>query len=161
MWGGIKVKMHLKIIKELGLFILLFVLASAVATSENSYTVTVTIVQSSTSEDSNEMNTVISAYSDDGNSPATSETSVISGSGSSEITSEDDTVTDDSNDSGDSGADDSPSPGENPPDLQLDGTTYEDYSDELKAWISYIIDEDPLITIDDLPQDVTYITNSE
>jgi hypothetical protein len=137
---GITVKIHLKIIKGFGLLLLLFVLVSAVAVSDSTHKVSVTILSSS-SEDSDDANTIVNSYTVESDSPNVHVKSVISGSGSSEITSEEDTIPTESTDSGIM-----------PPDFQLDGLTREEYNDELLEWILSMLDEDPLLTIGDFPQ---------
>lgn len=147
---GIKVKAHLKIIKWFGPFILLFLLVSAVAVSDNTYKVSVTIVQSSSSGKSDDANTVINTYTKESESPETHVTSEIHGSDSSLIINEEDTTPNESTDSEESGADDNLNPSVMP-DFQLDELTPEEYNNELLEWVWSMLDEDLLLTIDDFP----------
>lgn len=149
---------RLRIVKEFGLLLLLFVLASAVAVSEDVYGINVTIVQSSSSEDGG-VSTVITTYNSE---TGLTDTSVISGSDS-VITddNEGDTAPIESTDPVDSGANDNLDQGTTQPDFQPDGPTYEEYSDEFSKWIQSILDESPLLMIGDFPQDITHIINVE
>lgn len=148
-------KRYLEIIKGLGLSILLFVMVSTIAMSENSYTVSVTIVQSSTSGDGDKANTVVNTYSKESDTPGVHVTSEISGSGSSVITDDDNATPDDATptESDDSNA--------TPPFFQLGELTSEEYNAALSEWITSVIEEDSTVTFDGFPQDTTEIANVE
>jgi hypothetical protein len=161
------VKKHLGIVKELGLFLLLFVLASAVAASEDAYEI-VTIVQTTSSE-SDDANTVITIISGDGSTTTDEDDTVTDeddttptdDTDSADNGNEGDTVPTESTDSADSGANDNLDQGTILPDFQLDGPNYDGYSDELSEWIQSLLDKGPISMIDDFPQDITHIINVE
>ncbi len=148
-------KRYLEIIKGLGLILLLFVMVSTVATSDNSYTVSVTIVQSSTSGDEDEANTVINTYTQESDTPGVHVKSEISGSGSSVVTDDDNATPDDSTptESADSDV--------KPPFFQLDELTSDEYNAKLSEWVMSVIEEEPLETFDDFPQEIDDIVAVE
>lgn len=148
-------KRYLEIIKGLSLLLLLFVMVSAIATSDNSYKVSVTIVQSSSSGDSNKANTVINTYTEERDTPGLHVKSEISGSGSTVITDKDDVTPDDATptENDDSGV--------TPPFFQLGELTSEEYDAALSEWIISVIEEDSTVTFDGFPKEVTEIANVE
>lgn len=146
--GGILVKKHLEIIKSLGMSLLLFLLLSAVAISEDSREITVTIVQSSSSSGSAESKTVITTY--DSESGLTETTEVFG---------EDSTTT------GGSDPEDNDRNGDTVPaeniDSQPDDLVLEKFSDEwFESILSMLDEEEPLSTIDPM-QDSTDTANVE
>jgi hypothetical protein len=145
-------KRHSKIIKALGLFVLIFVLASAVAVSEDTCEITVTIVESSSSDGGDNSNTVISTYD---SKTGLTETTEIFGSGTEVIApvdgvtpSEGDTTPTESPDSEGSGASGDLNSDVEPTDLQFDESTYDDEWVEL---ILSMIDADPFVMFDESP----------
>jgi hypothetical protein len=153
-------KGHSKIIKAFGLIVLIFVLASAVAVSEDACEITVTVEVSSSSEDGGDSNTVISTYDSE---TGLTKTTKISGSGTEEITTVGDATPSDgdttpvditpadttpteSPDSEGNGANGDLNPDAEPTDLQLDESTYDDEWVEL---ILSMIDADPFAIFDD------------
>jgi hypothetical protein len=145
-------KRHSKIIKALGLFVLIFVLASAVAVSEDTCEITVTIVESSSSDGGDNSNTVISTYD---SKTGLTETTEIFGSDTEVIApvddvtpSEGDTTPTESPDSEGSGANGDLNSDVEPTDLQFDESTYDDEWVEL---ILSMIDADPFVMFDESP----------
>jgi hypothetical protein len=153
--GEEKLKKHLELVKGLGLLLLLFVLASAVAVSENTYRSSVTIMQSSSSGDGDEAYTVINAYTRESDSPEMHVTGIISGSGSSIITNQED-MDKDNDKSPAKGADSGTMPA-----FQFGELTPEEYNGELSEWILSTLDRDPFITIGDFPEDLTDMIKGE
>jgi hypothetical protein len=146
-------KRHSKIIKALGLFVLIFVLASAIAVSEDTCEITVTIVESSSSDGGDNSNTVISTYD---SKTGLTETTEIFGSGTEVIApvddvtpSEGDTASVDTTPVDTTPVDTIPlNPDAEPIDLQFDESTYDDEWVEL---ILSMIDADPFVMFDESP----------
>lgn len=147
-------KKHLEIIKSLGMSLLLFLLLSAAAISEDSCEITVTIAQSSSSADSTESKTVITTY--DTESGLTETTEVFG---------EDPTTTggsdpEDNSDNGDTISAENINSGDTT-DSQPDELVLEENTDEWFESILAMLDkEEPLSTID-LMQDSTDTANVE
>jgi hypothetical protein len=141
------VKNHLEIIKGLSLLLLLFVLVSAIGVADNTYKVSVTVVQRSSPGDGDDANTVINTYTKESGSPETNVKCEISGSCSSVITSEGNKISTKNIDSDTNQG------------FQLDGLTLEEYNDEVSEWVLSTLNEGQLVTFDDFPQDVTDIIN--
>lgn len=137
-------KIRLEIIKGFSLLLLLFMLVSAVAVSEDTYEITVTVVQNSSSEDGGDSNTVISTYDSEG---GLTETTEIFGSASVVIPTGEDTIPTESTDSVDSNANGNPDPGIMPPNSNPDRLTYEERSvDEWWEWVlSTVTSEDIML----------------
>jgi hypothetical protein len=152
---GLKVKNHREIIKGFGLSLLLLLLVSAVAVSENTHEITVTIVESSSSDGGDNSNTVISTYDSEG---GLIETTEIFG---------DDSTTTGVSDSEDNGNNGDIAPAENTdlgdiPDSQPDDLVLEEYNDEwFKLILSILDDENSLVIADDFPEDINDIFNIE
>jgi hypothetical protein len=152
---GLKMKIHLEIIKGFGLLLLLFVLLSAVAVSEKSCEISVTIVESSSSEDGTEAKTVITTY--DSESGLTETTEIFG----------DDSTTTEGSDSEDNGSNGDTAPVENTdlgdmPDSQPDDLVLEEYDDEwFELILSMLDDENSLVIAGDFPEDINNIFNIE
>lgn len=160
-------KKHLGIIKELGLFSLLFVLVSAVAVSEEA-DVSVTTIEITSSEDSSGTNTVITTYDSSGNGLVitddkdtipTESTDSEDNSNEGDNVDDGDTISTESTDSNDSGANGNLNPDATLPDFQFNGLTYKEYNDDWSDWIMSVMDKDPLVMISDFPQDINYMIN--
>lgn len=142
--GGIEVKKHLEIIRELGLIFLLFVLAGAVAASDDTqtdsddtHTVSVTITQTSAPEEGDDA--VTNTYNKEietNESTDVQVTGVISEDEASVTTNVDDmpinmddtTATETTDSVG-------------MPDFEIGESTPEEINKELSIWISSIIDD--------------------
>jgi hypothetical protein len=152
---GLKVKNHLEIIKGFGLSVLLLLLVSAVAISENSCEISVTIVESSSSEDGTEAKTVITTYDSESGLTETAEVfgvdSIITGGSDSEDNGNNgDTVPAENTDLGDM------------PDSQPDELVIEEHNDEWFEWILSILDdENSLAMASDFSEDINDIFNIE
>jgi hypothetical protein len=130
-------------------------LVSAVAVSENTHEITVTIVESSSSGDGDDSNTVISTHDSEG---GLTETTEIFG---------DDSTTTGSSDSGDNGSNGDTAPAENTdlgdmPDSQPDDLVLEEYNDEwFESILAMLDDENSLVIAGDFPEDTNDIFNIE
>lgn len=156
LFGGIKVKTHLEIIKKFGILLMLFILISAVAVSDNTYKTSVSVEQSTSFEDDDPAYTVMNTYTKEKDSPGIDVTCEISGSGERTITDKDGVIPTEK----DELPAKSPDSSIKPPDLEP-GESIEEFSDEVSEWAQYILDEDPLLTIEDFSQEVADIANVE
>ncbi len=148
-------KKYLEIIKMSGLLLLLFILVSTIAISDNTYKISVSVKQSVTSEDKDPAYTVINTYTKEKESPGVSVTAKISGSGEKEITDKDG-VAPAEEDTATKG----PDPIIKPPDLELDESP-EEYNDEVSEWILYLLDKDPLsMIIEDFSQEAADVAKT-
>ncbi len=141
-------KKHLKIIKSLGMSLLLVLLLSAVAISEDSREVTVTTVESTSSEGDTETKTVITEYDSESGVTKTTE---VSG---------EDSTTPEGSDPEDNGSNGDTVPTETP-DSQPDDVVIEIFSDEWFELVLATLDNEEQLSAIDLMQDATDTANVE
>ncbi len=146
--GGVLVKNHLKIIRSLGMSLLLVLLLSAVAISEDSCEVTVVITESSSSGDGTESKTVITTYDSESGVTKTTE---VSG---------EDPTTPEGSDTEDNGSNGDTVPTETP-DSQPDDVVIEIFSDEWFELVLATLDNEEQLSAIDLMQDATDTANVE
>jgi hypothetical protein len=147
-WEGRKMKKHLEIIRGLGLIFLLFISFGIVAASDDSddiHTVSVTIEQTSSSENGGDI--VTNTYNKDFETTESTDvqvSGVISGDKASVTTNLDDTTTTED--------DTTTTESNNPvgmPEFRIDESS-EKFTEKLSAWISFMVDDvDPILSIDD------------
>ncbi len=147
-------KKHLEIIKSLGMSLLLFLLLSAAAISEDSCEITVTIAQSSSSAGSTESKIVITTYDSEGGLIETTEafgddSTTTEGSDPEDNSNNGDTISAENIDSGDM------------TDSQPDELVLEENTDEWFESILAMLDEEELLSTIDLMQDSADTANVE
>lgn len=142
-------KRLLKIIKGLGLILLLFTLVSSIGVSDSSYEASAKIVQAST-EDGKEATTIMNTYTKDcDDTTGIHVTAEISGSGEKTITDEDGVIPTEEDTAP---VEDETTSITTPPKFES-GESLEEFDTEVEAWVQYILEE-ALLKIDDFPADI-------